>query len=52
MTETEKKLVEALKLALFALNEVPSHGVRHDKYRNTYAVASEIERVLKETAAP
>ncbi len=48
MTETEQKLIDALKLALYALNEIPSHGVRHDKFRNSYAIASEIERVLKE----
>lgn len=46
MTETEQKLVEALKLALFALNDIPNSRVRHDKHRNSYEIAVEIERVL------
>lgn len=50
MTETEQKLTDALKLALYALNEIPNFGVRYEKYRNSYAVAVEIERVLRETA--
>lgn len=46
MTETEKKLVEVLKLAQYALNQIPNTRVPHDKFRNSYEVAAEIDRVL------
>lgn len=48
MTETEKKLTEALKLALHALNEIPNSSIRHPDYRNSYEVAAAIGKVLKE----
>lgn len=45
--EVAEELYRALGLALHALNEVPNRRIRHDDYSNTYAVASEIERVLR-----
>jgi hypothetical protein len=41
-------LVDALKLALHALNEAPSFPVRHARYRNSYEVCSAIEAALQE----
>jgi hypothetical protein len=42
------KLVEALKLALYALREMPSFPVRHARYRTSYRVAAALEAVLRE----
>jgi hypothetical protein len=52
MTDTEKKLVETLQLALFALNRIPNRSVDHEKFRNSYDIAAEIERVLREVGQP
>ncbi len=48
MTGREKKLIDALTLALHALNEVPNFAVRHEKYRNSYDVAKAIGKALRE----
>jgi hypothetical protein len=42
------KLVEALKLALYALREMPSFPVRHARYRTSYRVAAALEAVLRD----
>lgn len=52
MTETEKKLLDALRLASFALNEIPNNRVRHERYRNSYEIAAEIDKVLKDFPDP
>lgn len=38
----------ALEAALHALNTIPNRRLRHGVFKDTYAVAAEIERVLKE----
>lgn len=43
MNETEKLLRDALS----ALNQIPNTGLKHPEFRNTYALASAIERHLK-----
>jgi hypothetical protein len=42
------RLVEAVKLALHALNQAPRFAVRHPAYRDSYQVCAALEAVLRE----
>jgi len=44
MNETER----LLRAALFALNQIPNTGLKHPEFRNTYALASAIDKCLKD----
>lgn len=43
-------LVDALTLALHALNQAPSFRLRHDRYRTSYQVCAVLDAVLSRCA--
>jgi hypothetical protein len=45
------KLVETLRLALYALNEAPRFRVRHERYHTSYEVCAAVEETLRAAAS-